>query len=444
MKTPIQRSGSHLPTEAPTPRECMFEKYFLDDLNQQLRHANCCRTKAEADLLRLAARKIKIPSDVSSSPYWAKQAARNIYGSTCSLLACSKYVGAEDFIRCGHSTFSCRDRLFCPRCCYNRLAKPILDEFTDAFGADNDVFYIVMSLSMDPDETHRLIFKDIGDSEFHDLKTQNATRTNDNTAYGLSFETSADLRDCRILWNFFAEAIHACTGDKHGCFFSGVVGGPELALRLKPLRVLPHANYIAWSPGFSIDGARKLRRFVRQKMLNCRLLQTKIFPSIACYKIRSTDDFRRIVNYIFKPIDLATAYKNAAEFISHTPIKMSRLNSEVNVFLNNVSNVFWNLRRVSRYGLCCANHSRYFGHITKYRLTQRRRSAGRRACERGERKQSKKSKVHDVERWELHQMDQLDRPPLMRRSKFSYWVANNEHRPPPRPPHSGGPPSLAM
>jgi hypothetical protein len=258
--------------------------------------------------------------------------------------------------------------------------------------------------------------------------------------FGLPFEFNDDLRDCRILWNFFMEAIRAYTGDKHGCLFNAAVGGPELAVRLNPLRVLPHANYIAWSPGFSIDHARQLRRYVRQKMRDCRPLQTKLFPCIACYRIRSSDDLRRIANYIFKPIDIATAYKNGVTSTNQTPQELSALNSQVKLFLKSVVDVFSNFSRIRRYGRCNANHSQYFGQISPRRLAQRQRMASRKTFEHNERKRSRKSKMHDVERWELHQLDQLNHPSLMGKPKFYYWLANNE-RVPPRPPHLGRPPT---
>jgi hypothetical protein len=164
-----------------------------------------------------------------------------------------------------------------------------------------------------------------------------------------------------------------------------------------------------------------------------------LYPSIACYRIASSDDLRRIVNYIFKPIDLAGAYGNAAERVNYMPAEMEHLNGETNEFLMNVLTVFWNLRRLTRYGRCNASHHGYFGHVTEYRRAQRECNAEQRASAGADRTSGKKSTANDIVRWERHYWDELDRPAWPRRSRFQYWKAVNEPTPPPSPGDRGLP-----
>lgn len=423
-------------TDVPYADECINAALLWSDLEQQLRRANCCRSPQQRQLLEVADQKIKLPARSSYSTNWAKQAAWNKYDALASIVTCADYSRAEDLIHCDYASFKCHDRLLCPLCCHNYLARPVLEEFGDKLGADTEVFYIVLSLSSNPDETQRLKFKDIGMDEFQNLTSRGASETCVDQEYGIEFQTGDDQRDCRILWNFFNEAICEFTGSKRGSMFSGSVGGPELAVRFQPLRVLPHANYICWSSGFSVDGARRLRKFIRKKMRDCRCLNTKLFPAVACYRLAAKDDLRKVINYIFKRIDLATAYINAAERSDHMPAAMDSLNHETRQFLNNSLSIFWRLRRLSRYGRCCANHREYFGHVSDYRLAQRERNSERRML-RGSRDPGMKSKGGDVDRWERRYLEQLDHPPRPQHSRFSYWKQRHER--PPIPPNRAKP-----
>jgi hypothetical protein len=374
-ETPRQ---SQLRTETPHSAECIDGAPYLADLEYQRRHADCCRSSHERDLLAIIDEKIKQEVGSSYSGNWSNYAAFKDYGAAASIIACSDYPHAEDFVNCGYSSYSCGITCLCPRCAANRLALPLLDEFGGSIGADNDVFYVVPSLSSDPREDRRFVFKDSSERQSRqgDHGTQDPLLEN---SYGLPFETFEDLRDARIIWGIIIDAIREFTGDRRACPFSGAFGGPELSVRFRPLRALPHANFIISSSGFSADGARKLRSFIREKMRNSRLLQTKIFPSIACYKLSSTEELRRVINYISKPIDFVTAYRNAAP-PGCTPRELARLNAETDTFLKNADQVFWGLCRISRYGRCHPAHHDYFGFVTDRQRAQRLYSASPAGC----------------------------------------------------------------
>ena len=422
--------ATELPSDSPTLQRCLANRHDWSDLNLQLHLANYTHASKRQELLATVQQKVTAPVGSSFSNCWRKQAAWSGYDRAASIIACSDYANRDDFVHCGYSTFSCQDRLLCPRCCFNNLARRVQEEFGNSFAADREVFYIVLSLSRDPDETHRLKFKDIGDDEFHGLKHRGAsapfTGVVNAGAYGVEFAVGDDLLQCRLLWKFMTEAIREFTGNKRGSLFSGVVGGPELAVQFQPLRVLPHANYLCWSPGFSVDGARALRKFLRTKMLNCRLLETGLYPSVACYRLRAADDLRRVVNYIFKPIDLASAYTRAAELVNYAPADLGCLNRDVNSFLKNVPDVFWKLNRVSRYGRCSASHRSYIGEVSAYRQAEREAAAERRANSVTPRSTSK---LHPITRWQLHHLEMVDHPPGPRMSRFQQWRFRNEQVP---------------
>ena len=424
-----------LRAETPSIKTCLANQHDWSDLRLQLQLATLATTSSKLGLLATALQKINAPVGSSFNSYWAQQAAWNGYNKLASVIACSTYDRREDFVHCGDGTFSCQDRLFCPRCCHNRLARRVEDEFGNAFPADSEVYYVVISLSRDPDETHRLKFMDIGADELHELKHRVISAqpsTDSECGYGVGFGEYDDLLRCRLLWSFMAEAMQKFTGNKHGSLFSGVVGGPELAVQFEPMRVLPHANFLCWSPGFSVDAARSLRAFVRRKMRDCRLIESGLYPSVACYRLRSAEDLGRVIRYIFKPIDLAAAYTRGAELVDYVPSEMERLNQDVNLFLRNAQDVFWSLRRVGRYGRCSASHHSYIGEVSAYRHAQREIAAERRA---GGRAKHAGLDLDPIARWELHFDDQFERPQWPRESRYQRWRQLNPEllSPPPWP-----------
>jgi hypothetical protein len=107
-----------LPSEVPTLEECAGSHDCWSDLDQQLRHAHCCLTPQQRDLLRITHEKIKAPVGSSFTDYWGKQNAWNNYGSTASIIIRSTYSRQEDFIRCGYSSFKCHEPVLVPcPCC---------------------------------------------------------------------------------------------------------------------------------------------------------------------------------------------------------------------------------------------------------------------------------------------------------------------------------------
>jgi hypothetical protein len=430
--TSSKARATELPSDSPTLETCLASRQDWSDLHHQLELATYINAYERQKLLATVHQKVTTPVGSSFSDYWRKQAVWNGYNRAASIVACSDYTRRDDFVHCGYSTFSCQDRLLCPRCCFNNLARRVQEEFGNSFAADREVFYIVLSLSRDPDETHRLKFKDIGDDEFHGLKHRGAsapfTEVVNAGAYGAEFAAYEDMLQCRLLWQFMTEAIREFTGNKRGSLFSGVVGGPELAVQFQPLRVLPHANYLCWLPGFSVAGARDLRKFLRTKMRDCRQLETGLYPSVACYRLRAADDLRRVVNYIFKPIDLASAYTRAAERVNYTPADMECLNRDLNSFLKNVPDVFWKLNRVSRYGRCSASHRSYIGEVSAYRQAEREAAAERRAA--GGRVKPAGSNRDSITRWELYYMDKTEHPSWPHPSRFQWWRERHEQGPP--------------
>ena len=164
-----ERRPCLLPTQVQVPVACAIAHHTWSDLDRQWIHSTCGRTSIERELLHKAEQKIN-PLGTNFSRYWAYRTAYHNYDSLASIIACSSYGKREDFIRCCYCSFRCYDTLLCPLCCYWRLARTLHDEFGDAFSADREVFYIVVSVSTDPDETHGLIFRDCTAPDVQQLK----------------------------------------------------------------------------------------------------------------------------------------------------------------------------------------------------------------------------------------------------------------------------------
>ena len=425
--------------DAPLPSDCPSVHQAWCDLPAQIQHCHCCRTSEERELLSVAGEKVSAPFGNSYGTYWKRTNKWTAYDTTACIICCSNYNKKKDFIHCGYQcvygSFQCQDRL-CPRCSYRRLTIPLLAEFGNSFSAENEVFFIVVSLSRNRDETHRLIFRDFDSSDFDKIKAGSLADPCSPNDYGVEFMTQEDLTQCRLVFQFIAEAIRKFTGKGGSKFFSGAVGGPELAVRFQPLRVVPHANYLVWSSGFTIDDARKLREFIRNKMRYCRGFKKGIYPTLSCIRIASGDDLRRVAQYIVKPIGLAAAYRMAADIAHCEPAKMASLNCETNLFLENLPCVFLNLHRISRHGRCNAVDHDYIGDVTFDRLQRRELDAERRK-ERGYYDltvgQPAQSKRSPLERWDEQLRLRSARRGRPRRGRFDYWLQAMERRKLPSP-----------
>ena len=139
--------------DGPHPEDCFWVCNDRGNFMSQVEHRDCCRSHEERDLLLIGNEKLTASVGSSYDLYWTNQIKRHKYDSLVSILACSHYYRREDAIRCGYLSFACHDTLFCPRCCYRRLAWPLLDEYGSGFCAENEVWFVVVSLSSNPDET---------------------------------------------------------------------------------------------------------------------------------------------------------------------------------------------------------------------------------------------------------------------------------------------------
>jgi hypothetical protein len=264
------------------------------------------------------------------------------------------------------------------------LAEPEVMEFGGAYGADRECYYMVLSLSREPDETKRLIFKDLTQSEMEQIKRRGQFEQGKLDSYGIPFVDPEDVLNARIYWELFADTIHKVTGRKK--MFSGAFGGPELSVRFMPLAVLPHANYVAWSSGICSDNVRELRRILREKMRGCRRIKPGLYPHVAVYRIQSGDDLRRVIEYIFKPVAVAFAYNLVAPNLDGESKRLARLNEQVNLFLENIEGAFSGMHRMKRYGCCNPSSGRrnYIGVVTQERRERRVADAVRRAKKKSE------------------------------------------------------------
>jgi hypothetical protein len=361
-------------------RDCKHDHHLWSDLDLQLNHLNCLPERKQT-LLRHAYKRVNYDLPDGSPGYWKRQKEWKNYDATASILALSSYDGQEEFLQCGYYGYSCQKRL-CPRCVYNQVAKPAVIEFGDVYGADNECYFVVPSLSREPDETKRLIFRDLTKSQMQQIKRRGQFEQGRLDNYGIPFVDPEDVLQARIYWEIFGDAIHQVTDRRmrRGKLFSGSFGGPELSVRFMPLAALPHANYVAWSPGICADDVRRLRRIIRDKLRGCRRIKRGLYPHLAVYRILSSVDLKRVIKYMFKPIALAFVYMLTASKLEGDPEQLALLNQEVNTFLENLDGAFYDIDRMNRYGFCnpsCGDN--YIGVVTEQRRDRRVADAVRRA-----------------------------------------------------------------
>ena len=150
---PILRGG-----DGPHFEDCPLVRNNWADLQSQVQHANCCRSPAERELLLIAHEKLSLPPGSLFTDYWVKDNAWYGYDKLAGIISRSTYSRREDLIQCGYLTFSCHDTRLCPLCCFRDLAGPLLDEFGNSISADGELWYVVLSVSSDPEESRRFMF----------------------------------------------------------------------------------------------------------------------------------------------------------------------------------------------------------------------------------------------------------------------------------------------
>jgi len=356
-------------------RDCHRDHALRNDLDLQLNHFECWPPERRF-LLEKIYRKVNYELPSGRPGYWNNQRHWKDYDQMATIIALSTYERRWAFCNCGFHGYSCGDRLLCVRDCFNLLSRPALREFRRAFHADNECYYVVTSLSREADEKKRLIFKDLTKSERDQIKVSGCAEQDSLDNYGIPFNGPTPELESREYWRVFHEVIHEFTG--RGRLFSGAFGGPELAVRFLPLAVLPHANYIVWSPGLRSDDIRRLRRALRNKLRGCRTITPGLYPKVAVYRIHENDDYQAVIKYMFKPIDIGFAYTVAADAVGNDPKALERLNFQTDCFLEDLPTAFTGVHRMTRFGFCSASSGDYVGVVTPERQERREKDTQRR------------------------------------------------------------------
>jgi hypothetical protein len=370
-------------------RDCAVDHHVWNNLDLQLNHFRC-RSEHEQKLLRDVYHRVNYNLKNGDPGFWKRQKTFIKYDQTASIIALSGYENQENFCQCGFHGYSCGDRVLYTRCCFTRLAGPAIMEFGGAFDARDEVYFIVLSFSGEPDERKRIIFKDLTKSELQQIKAQGCVAQGKISNYGIPFSGPEDALDARIYWDVLARSIREFTGRRKP--LAGAFGGPELSVRFHPLGVLPHANYVAFSDGLTGDDVRALRRIVRGHLRGCRRIAHRLYPKVAVYRLVSKKDLREVIKYIFKPIAIAIPYGLSAHELKRDPAGMRSLNDDVNAFFDNMGIAFEGLVRMNRYGICSpsAGKKNYIGVVSEERLERRKVDAKRREAQQKEAEAIKK------------------------------------------------------
>jgi hypothetical protein len=163
-------------------------------------------TPQQRELLGLVPHKVDPNYHPGFTKLWAKLDMDHNYSGMANLLIRGGYDRAEDVIRCGQFGFRCLDRLLCPRCCWN-LGRRITEEYENSFCQENELYFLVTSLSANPDERFRLVCQYLPDHEFLGAKPSVFQESAIVDNYGVPFADFDDLRQARILFQFYTDVI---------------------------------------------------------------------------------------------------------------------------------------------------------------------------------------------------------------------------------------------
>ena len=355
---------------------CERDHRVWTDLNLQLNHLRCGHGKAVQDLLKAVYRKVTGVRKDGEPGYWNNQAAWDHYDKRACLIGHSTYYHRASICLCGYprrdgKNSGCGDVSFCPRCNYNLRRGPMLAEFGDSFAAALEVLFVTLSLSRDPAEASRLVYKDLTKSDWAQIAKHGLTQPYRKRDL-LPFQEPEECSQCQVYWRLFNKAMKQAQKQRR---ISGAFGSLELAVRFRPLGVIPHAHYAAFSSGFSSDYARELRRTLKRLIRQTRRLTTKLHPSVAIYRICTPEDYRRVIKYVYKPVKVEQAYDFAAELVDHENDQMELLNREVNYFVEGLDGVFMGIQRTLRCGICSPRAHGYCGIVTPERQEEREAAA---------------------------------------------------------------------
>lgn len=368
--------------------DCDVDRLIWSDLDLQLNHLACrcprCHTEEVGELLKIVYKKVHYVRKDGELGYFNKQREFADYDQRASILVLADYEHRDRFCRCGLArrdgkSSGCGDIRFCPRCCWNLRTEPVLEEYLDVYGADQEVVFITLSLSRDAREEARIVYKDLTRSEIEQIKE--GCLADGLNKQGLRFVDAEDLIQCQAYWDVCKKVIRYA--EQKG-WFSGAVSAPELAVQFNPVTVLPHEHGVGFSPGFCAENAREMRRYMKRLIRQCRAISDKMHPSVYIYRITSKEDYEAVLKYCFKPIAIERAYGLASAVAGRDPVALARIDRGVERFIENVVLAFSEVHRIRRYGICLATHKGYCGHVTDERKKKRKKEAERRARKRAE------------------------------------------------------------
>lgn len=145
----------------------------------------------------------------------------------------------------------------------------------------------------------------------------------------VGFDT-AGRDSCQVHWNAIQHSLNGLMKSKT---ISGGLASEELAVRsFVPTSVLPHTHAVLKCESFDKDVVEQAVELVQGYQENG--IGTTLTPNIQATVIDDEDAFQNQIAYLFKPIDLKTAYDSAwIRLAQENRTQASRLNSDVSEFL---------------------------------------------------------------------------------------------------------------
>jgi hypothetical protein len=165
---------------------------------------------------------------------------------------------------------------------------------------------------------------------------------------------------CDLYWGAGRHAIKELREDE---LIRGAIVRQELALtRFLPLKIRPHTHALVETHDRldEEDIANRMHAYCDKEM---GAINPRWSPRVKVEAIETEEAFKKIINYLYKPIRITYAYHQAwMRYVESNPIRAEKLNVEVNDFFAAYAVLTWGTRQVTYLGSFHHAWKRGFGY----------------------------------------------------------------------------------
>lgn len=246
------------------------------------------------------------------------------YFQNAGFIVGAEPVFAHKFCLCGipnlvNRSGRCGKRHFCPRCSYAKFFKH-WKAFEQSFSSDS--FYFVT-------------FSYTGNVGFD----------------------SGGIQSCTLHWNAIQSAVNSLL---HDHTLNGGIISEELSVRsLSPTLVLPHAHAVVGADTFGEEEIQRAVQLIKDYREDGE--GVTMVPSVQATLVQDFRSFQNELSYLFKPVNLKTAYDSGWLEVEAGQKEAWRLNSAVQDFFTGHTELTKGRMMVKRFGNMHAHSKRFIG-----------------------------------------------------------------------------------